>query len=590
MNKCPQCGKPSPDTFRYCPDDGTLLKGAPPPARIRVSTLVLGVVVLFLIAGISFAGVYLYQYYKPKYGGLAIKTSPSGVSISIDGKLRGVSPLNLAEMRSGGYLLKAEKEGYSEIEQQVIVMPYATQNLHIVLEPIVTQLSNKQMAQIESWRRQLDNAFRENILYPPPDDYNVLYFADMILSVDPTNKYASDVKARLADNEMRRAEIAYAREDWLEVEKHYQRLAIIYPQDPSVGERLQDVAVRIEESFKDRELQIMQWRENAEKAFSGGRLLPPSENNAYDAIRNIQRLDKNNAYAHEATLRLKELLQGRGDEKIAAGNWIGARQEFSGILQFFPEDNYSRTRLSTVNARIEETAKRDDRPSEEQLLRQWKDSTRQSAIKAFSQKDYEKSILYWHEYLKLSPESDEAHYYLGANHQNLQQLDTAIYNYERSVSLNPGNVHAHLNLGRLYDYHRNNYSKAEEHLLKARDLGGAEGFSPERLQAMIQELRSRTAVSEFTRLSFPVEHRHIISGCRGQINFTREGIEFRTTETDHSFHETYRQLRLFELRGNELSIRTGDNRRYNFVFINAADADRLRSEAGITKYFTSDSQ
>jgi tetratricopeptide (TPR) repeat protein len=596
MKRCSRCGKSCPETYGYCPEDGTPLNGtlikpgrggSQQPAQIKLSNLILGFVVLVLCAAISFAGVYLYQYHKPKYGGLTIKTSPPGVSISLDGKLRGVSPLTIADLRSGGYRLKGEMEGYREMEQQVVVIPYATENLHFALEPIEPQLSNAQLAQIESWRKQLNSAQKENILYAPPDNYNVLHFANQILSVDPTDKFAADVKARLADREARLAELAFAREDWLVAEAHYEKLALIYPQDPSVQERLDDVATRFDESLKDREMQIVDWQKKVETAFTEDRLLPPSEANAYDAIRNIQRLDRDNSYVYEATLRLRGSLQDRGDDKIALEDWNGAREEFRRILQYFPDDAYSRTRLSMINSRIEVTAGEKERPSEEQLLRQWTDSIRQSAIKAFSAGDYEKSISYWQEYLKSAPENDEAYYYLGASHQNQKQLDTAIFNYERSVSLNSRNVHAHINLGMLYDYHRNNIKKAEEHLLKARDLGGAEGFSPDRLQAMIQDLRDRIKANEFTTLSFPVEHRHrIISSCRGQINFTQEGVEFRTTETDHSFYESYERLRLMELAGNQLSIRTGDNRNFNFVIIDAADADRLRSTPGIEKYFT----
>ena len=66
-----------------------------------------------------------------------------------------------------------------------------------------------------------------------------------------------------------------------------------------------------------------------------------------------------------------------------------------------------------------------------------------------------------------------------------KQLDTAILNLEKCISLNSNNAPAHLNLGLLYDRHRNDLPQAIEHFKKAKELGGAEKYSPEKLQAMI---------------------------------------------------------------------------------------------------------
>ncbi len=129
----------------------------------------------------------------------------------------------------------------------------------------------------------------------------------------------------------------------------------------------------------------------------------------------------------------------------------------------------------------------------------------------------------------------------------------------------------------LYDYHRNDLGEALKHLRRAKELGGAEKYTPEKLQAMIQDLQDRAQASAALKTPFAVEHKHTFSSCRGTIQFTEEGIEFRTTETDHSFYEPYKGLRTFDLKGSELSIRTRNNKRYNFHFLNAADAARIRA-------------
>jgi tetratricopeptide (TPR) repeat protein len=551
------------------------------PAQIRVKTLVLAFVILLLCSAIGFTAAFFYQYWKPKYGSLTVKTTPPGAFIFLDGKLRGASPITLSDLRSGGYQLKGTKEGYKELSQQVTIMPYATENLHWNLEPLVPQLSNEQLAEVESWRKKLDTAQKENILLPPPDDYNVLYFADKILAIDPANSYATEVKTKLGETMRRLAELAYAREDWLESEKQYKNLAMLFPNDISVGERLADVSAKIDASVKDREKQIQDWKAKADAAMKIGSLVPPDKDNALDAIRSIQRLDRNNSYVREAFAHLKELLQTRGDSKMAASDWQGARNDFKLMLQFFPEDTYSKGRLAVAEGKIQELAQleaqRQQSADDEQKSRQKISNMRQTALSSFRSGAYEKSISEWQEYLKFEPGSDEAYFYIGASYQDQKQLDTAIYNFEKCLSLNPNNVLAHLNLGLLYDYHRNNFKQAEEHLRRAKDLGGAEKYSPERIQAMIQDIQDRANANSVLKTPFAVEHKHTFSSCSGSIQFMEDGIEFRTAETDHSFYESYRGLRAFDLKGADLFLKTRNNKKYNFHFINAADAARIRA-------------
>jgi tetratricopeptide (TPR) repeat protein len=603
MRECPQCGNSYPESYSYCPADGSSLEGdgerdgqqkPRKPAQIRIRTLMLGFLILVLSALIAFTGVYLYQYWKPKYGALTIKTTPPGAMIFVDGKLRGASPFTLSNLRSGGHHLKGTKEGYKDFVQQVQVMPYATESLHWNLEPIVPQLTNEQLAEVEAWRKKLDSAQKENILLPPPDDYNVLFFANKILSIDPANSYAMEVKSKMAESIRNLAELAYAREDWLESEKQYKNLALFFPNDISIGERLADVAAKLDASVKDREAQIQDWKAKADAAMKVGSLVPPDKDNALDAIRSIQRLDKNSSYAREAISHLKELLQNRGDTRISASDWQDARNDFKLMLQYFPEDSYSKTRLAMVEAKISEMAQleqqRVQKANEEQQSHQRISALRQSALNSFRAGSYAKSVSEWQEYLKLEPNSDEAFFYIGAGYQNQKQLDTAILNFEKCLALNPNHVLAHLNLGLLYDYHRNNLKQSEEHLRRAKELGGAEKYTPERLQSMIQDLQDRSQASAVLKVLFPVEHKHAFSSCRGNLYFTEEGLEYRTAETDHSFYEAYKGLRAFVIEGNDLSLKARNNKKYTFHFLNAGDAERIRAWSSSSRYIRISSQ
>jgi tetratricopeptide (TPR) repeat protein len=535
---------------------------------------------LFLVAALSFSAVFFYQYMKPKYGGLVLKTTPPGAMIFVDGRHEGVSPLTIADLRAGGHQIRAVMEGYKDLLQQVEVMPYATENMHWNLDPLVAHLTNEQLAEVEAWRKKLDSAQGENILFPPPDDYNVLFFIKKILAIDPANAYALQVKANMAEGIRKMADAAYAREDWLEAEKQYKNLALLYPEDIPTNERLADIAAKIDASTKDREAQVADWQAKAEAATKAGSLVPPEKDNALDALRNILRLDKKNAYARDALNRVREMLQNRGDTKLAGNDFQGARNDFRLALQYFPDDTYSKSRLAIAEARASETAQaeqqRMQRMQEELQSRQRVAALRQSATNSFRSGAFERAISEWQEYLKVEPNSDEAYYYIGASYQEEKQFDTAILNFEKCLSLNPNNASAHANLGILYDRHRNDTARAAEHLKKARELGGMDKYPPDRLQLMIQDLQDRAQLEQWEKTPFGVEHKHAFSSCRGTLRLAGEGVEFKTTETDHSFYEPYSSLRNFTVDGDAVSIRTRNNKKYNFRLLNAADAALVR--------------
>ena len=583
MKACPQCGKLYPDEFIYCPIHGTALAGddemhpgEKPPSQIRIRSLIIGLIILAVCAVSGFTAAFLYQYLKPKYGALTIRTSPDEAMVFVDGKLAGVSPLNIPKLASGGHEIRAAREGYEDFVQQVRVAPYADDTLHWTMSPVVPRPSVEQLAEIVELRVKLESARNENILLPPPDEYNVLYYADRILAIDPTDNEALEARELVADSLRRQAELAYARENWVESARHYERLALMYPDDDHIEEIRADVAERIAASAKDREEMIENWRARAEAAMKVGSLTPPDKDNALDAIRNIQNIDKNNAYARSTLARIRDRLQNQGDAKIASSDWSGARADFQRLLQYFPEDKYGKTRLAELDDRLEEAAKLDQSAKTEQQARRRSAALRQSALDLFSSGAWLKSIAEWREYLKIEPKSDEAWFYIAAGYQNERQMDEAIANYEKCLEINPDHVLAHLNVGLLYD-HNKNFRVAEEHFLKVKELGGADSYAPERLDDMLRNLRARARGEEMSKHAIFVEHRHTLSSCRGAIYFNSEGMEFRTSESDHSFYEAYRSMQEFSIEGNTLTIRTSLNKRYNFRFLNMDDVARVRA-------------
>ena len=596
MKKCPQCDNSYPEPFQFCPVDGSPLEEggetetpapeiveSPPPAEATVSvrTLALGLGILVMTGVLAFTAVFFYQYLRPKYGSLIVKTVPAGAMVWLNGEQRGVSPITLSDLRTGPHQVRVTMEGYKELVQGVQVVPYSTESLHLNLEPLVAQLTNEQLAQVEDLRKKLESAQKENILLPPPDDYNVWYFANKILEIDPANSYALEAKSNLADGIRRAADVAYARGDWLEAEKQYKLLAILFPDEATINERLADLSGKIEAGIKDRQKQIDGLKEKAEAAFKAGMLVPPEKDNALDCMRNILRLDKKDAYARSGMVRLKEMLQNRGDTKIATGDWQEARTDFRTVLQYFPDDLYSKTRLAMVEGKLQEAAQAEQRrlqgmQEEQQQVRQRIANLRQSALNAYKAGAYQRAVSEWQEYLKLEPNSDEAYFSIGAAYLEQKQLDNAILYFEKAVTLNPRNALAQLNLAILYDQHRHDYKRAEEHLRKAKELGGIENYSPDRLQAMIQDLQSRAQIDALQKSAFPIEHKHAFSSCQGTLQITDRGVEYKTSEADHSFFEAYADIRSLSIDGDTLSIRTRNNKKYNFQFLNDGDGAVVR--------------
>lgn len=596
MIRCDKCGNEYPDDYRFCPLDGSSFDGetaaasvppeaavppAPPEvASIRIRTLLYGAGILLLAGGMAFSAAFFYLYLKPRYGNLELKTTPSDAIVYLDGKQAGVSPLTLRDLRSGGHQVRIVKEGYKELAQSVQVIPYSTEALHWSLDPLVPQLTNEQLAEVEALRKKLESAQKENILLPPPEDYNVLYFANRILAIDPANALATEVKHKMAEEMQQKADVAYAREDWLEAEKLYRNLSLIFPDDVSIGARLTDIGEKIDASVKDRDQKIADLTAKVETALKAGALLPPEKDNALDAIRGIQRLDRKSAFAREAMTRLRDALQTRGDGKMSEGDFLGARNQFKTILQYFPDDPYSKSRLEQAEAKLAESTRaeqaRQERQQEEQRSRQELENLHRSALNAYEAGDYAKALTLWQDYLKRAPNTAEAYFYLGAIFLAQKQLDSAILNFERCVSLNPENALAHLNLGILYDHHRNDPNRAIEHFKKVAELGGVEKYTPERLRSMIQELQERIRLAALEKQTFPVEHKHAFSSCRGHLRISSQGIEYRTTDTDHSFFENWSNLRNWAVEGDELSLRLENNKRYNFRILNGGDSEVIR--------------
>jgi hypothetical protein len=85
-----------------------------------------------------------------------------------------------------------------------------------------------------------------------------------------------------------------------------------------------------------------------------------------------------------------------------------------------------------------------------------------------------------------------------------------------------------------------------------------------------------------------VEHKHAFSSCKGNLLVTEQGVEYKTTENDHSFYEDYARLRSLGVQGDDIAIRTRNNKKYNFRLVNPGYGNIVRSLASRHIQLTTD--
>lgn len=562
-------GKPPPKTRVEEPLEKTV--GTSYKKLFWAVTSLLLIFIVTIVAAIFFVRL------RPKYGKLNVRTNPPEAVISIDGRAVGTSPLYQDRMSMGRHWIKAAKAGYVDAVQQIDIGPDRSERIELTLQPQVTgKLGSEQQRQIAEFTHRAENALNEGILAPPPDDYNVLYFCNKILEVDPTNSFALDMKNKVAEKYRTLAEYAYEHGNWIEAERQYRTLGLIFPNDEAIKRRLTEVIGKMNEMQKEKQKKIEELTAKIEVAIQSGNLVPPASDNALDNITMMQRLDNKNAYAKKARDRVKELLRANAEKKITEAKWEEAKTDYQTILKYFPGDKNAQTRLAYITGEAEKVKKAEDlksQPDQQKSAANSQEAQRQ-AISAFQAGDYDKAIGLLSEVEKANASNFETYYYLAMAYQKRGRTDAAISNFEKCIHLNPNHAAAHLQLGLLYEAQKAT-DLAEHHLLRARDLGGAEGYSKERLNNLIEDIKLRTNLTERESKPFAVEHKHIMSSCKGDLFISSSGARFEPQGTDHMFSEKWENLRVTS-KSNTFEFRVRGDRKFNIRALNDEDARYIR--------------
>lgn len=144
---CYFCNRIYDDDTRFCPRDGTDLNYPPsideiaadlsrPKRWIGVASLVS---VLFIVCGFL-AGMFnsgsSVSSGSAAVGGIAVRTTPSGAIVYLDGSRVGVTPMRLSDVPTGLHEVRVVFPGYSDGMANVEILPSATQKLVLDLTPL----------------------------------------------------------------------------------------------------------------------------------------------------------------------------------------------------------------------------------------------------------------------------------------------------------------------------------------------------------------------------------------------------------------------------------------------------------------------
>ncbi len=605
MKFCPKCKKGLPDHFTQCPfDHSSLVKLGETPRRGTAGTdpladytlaerrpaagkpvrsraflpspsssggrLQQGLTTflsLLLFGGISFSVSFLFAYYSPRHTKITVKSVPAGAKVFFDDKRIGITPFEGKSVPLGGHRLRIVKEGFYETSRMLVLREGVEEKVREVLEPISGKaLSEEDSRRLEEWVRLTRQTMKERILFPPPDDYNTVYFLRQILGLDPNHTFALETRKKLSDDLLESAENAYQRGNTREAERYYAHYLQLQPDDTLAQVRLEQLRQGIQRDDETRRQTMQLLSANIEKAFAAGKILPPGEGNAYDLLRQLIRFDPRGGYTRSVRARFQQHCVDTVQKLSAEENWTEVQKVLSVAVEFSPENKSLQAQLDSVRQKIDQQRRAAAEDAETQRLHRQRlsqDEIRLSAISAYRSERYEQAIQLVQQLAQITEPDEDMRFLLGMSLLRQKQYRQAIQAFQECLGQNARRADAHIQIGLIYQTALKDSSRAEGHFQKALQLGGTSDFGPTRLQNMIQSLRQEAGIEQRMNQPTEVEHQHAFGSCRGRVIWGLVTMQFWSDEKAHNFIRPYAQIKKFAQHGNVVEIQFAD-KKYNF--------------------------
>ena len=186
------------------------------------------------------------------------------------------------------------------------------------------------------------------------------------------------------------------------------------------------------------------------------------------------------------------------------------------------------------------------------------------AVQFFKQRDYSAVIEELNLAAEKLPGDPEVFYMRGRSYLETKQINRAIRDLRKAVSIVSSNARYHLYLGTAFES-GNNWGEAAKHISRAGSLGGYGDLKTEDLEAKAAYLELMQQLEDSTPVSSDVEHDHFIGHCTGILEMTSSTLAYRPEEKpEHAFEFPILDLISVEVRVQELRLVLPGNESFNF--------------------------
>ncbi|MBI4747865.1 MAG: PEGA domain-containing protein [Acidobacteria bacterium] len=518
-----------------------------PAGRARWINLAIGAVLLVAIS----IGVVLTFFNRPlPVGTIVIVTDPKGTLVYLDDKLLNPSPTTLKNVPVGPHKLKFVKEGFLELEKEVVVEAGQTLELPVVLQPIrpiPPPGTGTPAERVDEFLRLAEDAFKRTDFVTPESD-NALFYAEAVLAIQPDNASATQMRKRINDALAKQAETALNRNDFATSQIAYSQLAEKFPDDPRGAEGVKKVSTMLEQ----RRGQINEFLANGESAFTSGKLLEPADSSAYFYSAQVIAIDRRNTQAIALRNKVKDTVKQQAEQAAQGNNFQLALTQYQKLIRSFPEDKKLAIRLREIEgAKTKADAALAAASSPKNLQAQ--------GMQKFRAGNYAEAIPDLEAAVNGGVSDTETCYALGYAYLKRGQSGTAKRYFTQASQTNPNHGPSLAHLAVLTEQSKD-IERAITLYDRAIKAGGGGDYSVGELQQRVDSLRSALSkAKEPSPYSTAVtkEGGFFGSDTPGTLSVSVSGVSFRADKGKDSFSSPLKQVTELRAEGDKLTMKVG---------------------------------
>lgn len=512
-----------------------------------------------LLTLLTIAAAYLITRKPSTVDQLVILTVPSGAEIRLDSKNYGNSPVKLEQVRVGTYTLTINKEGYAPIVQQIEVTDSLP--LEFKLKPVppsdAVGLSDEEA--VSKSQRSAEETFLKGH-YGLPFEGSALAYSDFILSIDPSNQFAIEMKERVRKALHQSAQAASSSGDLGRAQEIYELLRGYYAGD----EEARIAAARLDAQLSSRRGEVQPLLRKAEEAMRSGNLIEPQRASAYYYSKQVLAIDRQNAQAQAIQTQIKEKIVSASQQAYARGDIEVAIKQLEELTKNFAQDKQLSEQLREM--RTHRKAEVDPKATDPS-------ARRHQGLEKYGRDEFSDAIPHLLYAITNGKATPDVLFALARSYQKTNQLEQAAH-YYRLVPESAGDQYRS-SIAALGDIalQRGDVATALERFKEARRLGGSGLYLIPNLDDKIEriEKRQREKAEQPTQIMIEVKHQHggLGGSCKGTLTVGPTGVRYDGSE--HSFSLNLLNVGVQVSKG-EMVI----NKSHKFKAVVSSDAERFR--------------